>query len=203
MNRNISGKVKKFVFERDKGKCVYCGSSENLEFDHIIPISKGGSNSERNIQLVCFECNRIKFDYIDDDFLRDGDKKTKKKRLSRKNLIPLYIPKEFVDNLSWNYGDRISALSLIYRNDIAFSLIKNRQLGSIHIFRLNHDDLGELIFSTTLLKTWLYNIKKDNYYDSTMQIDFFDKQKGLILIKKETELTNLYLKDNLYNLNHH
>jgi len=31
MNRNVSGGVKAFVFERDQGKCVYCGSSKNLE----------------------------------------------------------------------------------------------------------------------------------------------------------------------------
>ena len=49
MSRNISGKIKLFIFERDKDQCVYCGSTENLEFDHIIPASKGGSNSERNI----------------------------------------------------------------------------------------------------------------------------------------------------------
>ena len=29
MSRNISGKVKAFIFERDKGKCVYCGNTEN------------------------------------------------------------------------------------------------------------------------------------------------------------------------------
>lgn len=50
MSRNISGKIKLFIFERDKDQCVYCGSTENLEFDHIIPASKGGSNSERNIR---------------------------------------------------------------------------------------------------------------------------------------------------------
>lgn len=56
MSRHISGKVKKSVFERDKGKCVYCGTSENLVFDHTIPISKGGSNSEENLQLICMIC---------------------------------------------------------------------------------------------------------------------------------------------------
>lgn len=56
----ISDEVKLFVWQRDKGKCVKCGSQRNLEFDHIIPFSKGGSNTARNIQLLCEQCNRSK-----------------------------------------------------------------------------------------------------------------------------------------------
>jgi hypothetical protein len=52
--------VKDKVWNRDGGKCVECGINENLEFDHIIPISKGGANTYRNIQLLCEHCNRSK-----------------------------------------------------------------------------------------------------------------------------------------------
>jgi len=45
------------VWNRDGGKCVKCGSQENLEFDHIIPVSKGGATTYRNIQLLCKKCN--------------------------------------------------------------------------------------------------------------------------------------------------
>lgn len=60
----IPEEVRMFVWRRDEGKCVKCGSQTNLEFDHIIPISKGGSNTERNIQLLCEKCNREKRDII-------------------------------------------------------------------------------------------------------------------------------------------
>ena len=56
----IPQSVRIFVWRRDKGKCVQCGKSEKLEFDHIIPVSKGGGNTERNIQLLCESCNRMK-----------------------------------------------------------------------------------------------------------------------------------------------
>jgi hypothetical protein len=63
-SRRVSTEVKRAVFERDEGKCVKCGSSENIEYDHDIPFSKGGSNGVRNIQLLCKECNRQKSNKI-------------------------------------------------------------------------------------------------------------------------------------------
>ena len=59
-SRHISKTVKNEVWNRDKGKCVQCGLNEKLEFDHIIPHSKGGANTYRNIQLLCESCNRKK-----------------------------------------------------------------------------------------------------------------------------------------------
>ncbi|MCF7869890.1 MAG: HNH endonuclease [Candidatus Omnitrophica bacterium] len=60
----IPEEVKNQVWNRDGGKCVKCGSKEKLEFDHIIPISKGGANTARNIQLLCERCNREKSNNI-------------------------------------------------------------------------------------------------------------------------------------------
>lgn len=62
--RGISQQVKDLVWNRDDGKCRECGSNEKLEFDHIIPFSKGGSNTYRNIQLLCEPCNRMKTNKI-------------------------------------------------------------------------------------------------------------------------------------------
>jgi FtsK/SpoIIIE family/HNH endonuclease len=52
--------VRHGVWRRDDGRCVECGSQESLEFDHVIPVSRGGSNTERNLQLLCERCNREK-----------------------------------------------------------------------------------------------------------------------------------------------
>jgi hypothetical protein len=60
IDRYIPPEVKLHVWRRDQGKCIECGSKEKLEYDHIIPISKGGSNTERNVQLLCQTCNRKK-----------------------------------------------------------------------------------------------------------------------------------------------
>lgn len=57
---HIPHDVRIYVWRRDEGKCVQCNSREKLEYDHIIPVSKGGSNTARNIRLLCETCNRRK-----------------------------------------------------------------------------------------------------------------------------------------------
>lgn len=52
--------VRHDVWRRDDGACVDCGSRKLLEYDHIIPVSRGGSNTARNIELRCESCNRRK-----------------------------------------------------------------------------------------------------------------------------------------------
>lgn len=57
-NRLIPSWVKLEVWKRDKGRCVICGSKENLHFDHIIPYSRGGSSLvPENIQILCARHN--------------------------------------------------------------------------------------------------------------------------------------------------
>lgn len=48
------------VWQRDGGQCVECATREKLCFDHIVPFSRGGSNTVRNIQLLCERCNSSK-----------------------------------------------------------------------------------------------------------------------------------------------
>ena len=45
------------VMVRDGFKCKLCGSKEQLEVDHIKPISKGGENDRENLQTLCWLCN--------------------------------------------------------------------------------------------------------------------------------------------------
>ncbi len=60
----ISDEVKIVVWARDGGSCRRCGIQKNLQFDHIIPVAKGGGNSTENIQILCQHCNLRKSDRI-------------------------------------------------------------------------------------------------------------------------------------------
>lgn len=63
--RLIPTDVKLKVWARDKGRCVECGSTENLHFDHIVPFSKGGSSTDvKNVQLLCGRHNLEKSDHL-------------------------------------------------------------------------------------------------------------------------------------------
>ena len=58
-DRYVSQTTKNLIMIRDVD-CVSCGSSENLEIDHIKPVSKGGNSEPENLQLLCRSCNRSK-----------------------------------------------------------------------------------------------------------------------------------------------
>lgn len=45
-------------------KCNYCGSIENLQVDHIYPVSKGGKTELNNLQVLCRKCNQTKSNKI-------------------------------------------------------------------------------------------------------------------------------------------
>lgn len=64
--RIIPTSVKLEVWKRDSGKCVICGASDELHFDHIVPFSKGGTSvSSSNVQLLCARHNLEKRDKIE------------------------------------------------------------------------------------------------------------------------------------------
>ena len=64
-NRVIPSEVKLAVWKRDDGRCVTCGSTDNLHFDHVLPYSKGGSSLlAENVQLLCARHNLSKSDRI-------------------------------------------------------------------------------------------------------------------------------------------
>lgn len=52
--------TKKNVFVRDKYRCAYCGSSQDLTVDHVIPRSRGGKNNFDNCITACKPCNNKK-----------------------------------------------------------------------------------------------------------------------------------------------
>jgi 5-methylcytosine-specific restriction endonuclease McrA len=60
-------RVRKLVLERDYFTCHYCGQEANT-VDHVIPISKGGTDEAANMVAACVRCNSGKRDRMTPTF---------------------------------------------------------------------------------------------------------------------------------------
>ena len=59
----VSNRLRFAIYARDGYRCKKCGArdrGDNLEIDHIIPISKGGKSNPDNLQTLCWKCNKAK-----------------------------------------------------------------------------------------------------------------------------------------------
>jgi 5-methylcytosine-specific restriction endonuclease McrA len=63
-SRHIPRDIRQRVWQKYGGRCAECNRTEYLEFDHIVPVARGGSNGEMNVQLLCRRCNSSKSDLI-------------------------------------------------------------------------------------------------------------------------------------------
>lgn len=52
--------IRKRIFARDGYACTYCGATERLECDHIVPVARGGGHSDENLTTACRSCNASK-----------------------------------------------------------------------------------------------------------------------------------------------
>lgn len=59
-SRYIPDSVRREVWKRDHGKCCACAAQDEIEYDHIIPVSRNGTSDAGNVQLLCKSCNRRK-----------------------------------------------------------------------------------------------------------------------------------------------
>ena len=61
--------LRRYVFERDEWRCVYCGYSGNLlHLDHALPLSRGGSSEPDNLVCACQFCNASKGNRTPDEW---------------------------------------------------------------------------------------------------------------------------------------
>lgn len=94
IKRNVIKKsVRASIYEHCGRICSICGKPLNyneMTIDHIIPISRGGGNTQDNLRCVCPECNRIKGNRLDSEMY--------------KGIVNIFSWKVFdePDNDSWN-----------------------------------------------------------------------------------------------------
>lgn len=70
--KSFNTKERIFIYNRNKGKCAICGEFvpfDEFTVDHIIPLSKGGTNKLNNLQCTCKTCNLVKQDILPKDLM--------------------------------------------------------------------------------------------------------------------------------------
>ncbi len=89
--RIISKRQHKGLLKR-ADHCAWCKTTENLTIDHIVPLSKGGSNRTSNLQLLCSTCNGNKGDAIDYGAVGLSRQKERRglKDMADQDLLALY-----------------------------------------------------------------------------------------------------------------
>ena len=80
-------------------KCERCGREDRLERDHIIPLSKGGSDISENLHYLCNICH--KFRHAEDNVLRAIKKHERRVQLLREKLSKEQLKSWKID--MWKY----------------------------------------------------------------------------------------------------
>jgi len=95
------------VFLRDRFSCQYCGSREDLTFDHLVPRSKGGTTTWKNVVAACSNCNLRKGDLL------PGEARMRPARMPYQPTVhdlhqngrrfpPNYLHESWMDYLYWD-----------------------------------------------------------------------------------------------------
>ena len=95
------------VFLRDKFMCQYCGSKDDLTFDHLVPRSKGGLTSWTNVITACSSCNLKKSNKLHQDINMHPTKMPFKPNVHElhrngKSFPPNHLHESWMDFLYWD-----------------------------------------------------------------------------------------------------
>jgi len=125
---NNSEEIRKFIYARDDGRCVYCGKRiryEEMHLEHKIPKVFGGSNELSNLLCSCKECNLEKSSKLllrTTDIIDVAENKRLKKLFTEVELIKdkaemeLLVNKAAIDViLNYNNNGEEAALSALER----------------------------------------------------------------------------------------
>ena len=59
-----SPEVAAYMAQLVKQPCTYCGATENITVDHVVPLSRGGQHEIENLAAACYPCNSSKCDRL-------------------------------------------------------------------------------------------------------------------------------------------
>lgn len=105
---------KKALVEVHGDRCVNCGSDENIEFHHIVPLAIGGTNNYGNVVPLCWKCHKAIHSGITIDDLRGG----KPYNAGRKRIDEELAYDVFEKFIGGEIGNRKANELLGYKSDV-------------------------------------------------------------------------------------
>lgn len=85
------------IYKRDNYRCVYCGDNRRINFtlDHVIPKSKGGTDTWDNLVTACKSCNSEKGDLMIEEWGRENPKPIRPHHILLVQKNSISIPDEW------------------------------------------------------------------------------------------------------------
>ena len=169
----IPKKVRFEVFKRDKFQCQYCGRASPdviLEIDHIVPVSKGGTNDIMNLITACRDCNRGKTNReLSDDAVIKKQKQQLDELQERREQIEMTI--KWREGLRDEINMQAKAICDLFEAYTGFKIIDH---GMITIKKI----IRRFGFNETYTST---EIAVDYYYSGSLESAqrAFDKIGGI------------------------
>ena len=95
----IPAAMRLFIWERDGGNCRYCGRAllfSETSIDHVLAVTKGGTDDADNLALACWDCNSSKGNREAPDLTRLHARRKAQRDMRKYELGDLYWEKEII-----------------------------------------------------------------------------------------------------------
>jgi hypothetical protein len=119
--------LRQLVIDRALGYCEYCRSSgdfalESMEFEHVVPVSQGGTTVAENLALACHGCNNYK------------QSRTQGFDLVSAELVPLYHPRKmsWSEHFAWS-EDTSLAIGLTAIGRVTIIFLRLNRVGVVNL----------------------------------------------------------------------
>ncbi len=143
---SVSANKKLRIFRRDNFRCK-CGSTKELTIDHVIPLSKGGTDDDSNLVTMCFPCN-----------LKKGN--TVKTPTLLKKLFPSLFFADDAFELKQEMAEMIKAMKTNAVNESSQVFEKNKPAIREYISEINKVLKNEVLSQGTLITDTRASISK-------------------------------------------
>lgn len=140
LRKPMSKKLRFEVFKRDGFTCSYCGASSpdaELHVDHIIPVSKGGSNDMENLATACADCNAGKGANFHDPVMAELHRlRGENEKLSDQVLV-MQLKEKYFQEMAYHEAE--SLLHEHFRFDVTEATVNSLAL---HVWKLGSHKVG-------------------------------------------------------------